>query len=169
MKKEAARRTGKVTTEKAQAETGIVRVTKDEVVKSTTSPVKPMAEVKPVEITNPKAPEPIKLAEQKPQPARVASPDGKPELLKKPRGGKADDLKLIWGVGPKLETDAERHGHLALRPGRVVDGQGTGLGRRAPRRLQGPRQARRLGEAIEETCHRLAPRKCRRRQATKKK
>jgi NADH-quinone oxidoreductase subunit E len=26
----------------------------------------------------------------------------KPELLKKPRGGKGDDLKLIWGVGPKL-------------------------------------------------------------------
>jgi NADH-quinone oxidoreductase subunit E len=26
----------------------------------------------------------------------------KPELLKKPRSGKGDDLKLIWGVGPKL-------------------------------------------------------------------
>jgi NADH-quinone oxidoreductase subunit E len=30
-------------------------------------------------------------------------PDGKPELLKKPKSGKGDDLKLIWGVGPKLE------------------------------------------------------------------
>ena len=29
--------------------------------------------------------------------------DGKPELLSAPRGGKADDLKLIKGVGPKLE------------------------------------------------------------------
>jgi NADH-quinone oxidoreductase subunit E len=28
--------------------------------------------------------------------------DGRPELLKKPHG-KADDLKLIWGVGPALE------------------------------------------------------------------
>jgi NADH-quinone oxidoreductase subunit E len=28
--------------------------------------------------------------------------DGRPELLSKPRG-KADDLKLIWGVGPALE------------------------------------------------------------------
>lgn len=69
--------------------------------------VKPMAEMKPVEITNPKAPEPIRLAEQKPQPARKATSgaedEGRPELLKKPRGGKADDLKLIWGVGPKLE------------------------------------------------------------------
>ena len=93
-----------MTTEKAQAETGIVRVTSDEVVKSTApSPVKPMADVTPVAVTNPKAPEPIKFAEQKPQPARIASPDGTPELLKKPRGGKADDLKLIWGVGPKLE------------------------------------------------------------------
>jgi NADH-quinone oxidoreductase subunit E len=26
----------------------------------------------------------------------------KPELLKKPRSGMGDDLKLIWGVGPKL-------------------------------------------------------------------
>jgi NADH-quinone oxidoreductase subunit E len=29
--------------------------------------------------------------------------DGKPDLLTKPRSGKGDDLKLIWGVGPKLE------------------------------------------------------------------
>jgi predicted flap endonuclease-1-like 5' DNA nuclease/uncharacterized membrane-anchored protein YhcB (DUF1043 family) len=26
------------------------------------------------------------------------------DILKAPRGGKADDLKLIWGVGPKLES-----------------------------------------------------------------
>ena len=29
--------------------------------------------------------------------------DGSPELLAKARGGKPDDLKLIWGAGPKLE------------------------------------------------------------------
>ncbi len=34
---------------------------------------------------------------------RPVAPDGKPELLKAPRGGKADDLKMIKGVGPKLE------------------------------------------------------------------
>ncbi len=103
-KEETSLLPGHVTTEKAQAETGIVRVTRDEVVKSTNpSPVKPMAEVTPVKITNPQAPKPIKLAEQKVQPARAAAPDGKPELLKKARGGKPDDLKLIWGVGPKLE------------------------------------------------------------------
>ena len=28
---------------------------------------------------------------------------GAPELLDAPRGGKADDLKLIKGVGPKME------------------------------------------------------------------
>jgi NADH-quinone oxidoreductase subunit E len=34
--------------------------------------------------------------------APVVKSDGKPELLKKPRG-KADDLQLIWGIGPALE------------------------------------------------------------------
>jgi NADH-quinone oxidoreductase subunit E len=33
----------------------------------------------------------------------AASKERAPELLKKPRSGKGDDLKLIWGVGPKLE------------------------------------------------------------------
>jgi NADH-quinone oxidoreductase subunit E len=40
-----------------------------------------------------------KVAEVAAAPKREA---GKPELLKKPRG-KADDLKLIWGVGPAFE------------------------------------------------------------------
>jgi NADH-quinone oxidoreductase subunit E len=35
-----------------------------------------------------------------PQPAAVA--DGRPELHTQPKGGKHDDLELIWGVGPKL-------------------------------------------------------------------
>jgi NADH-quinone oxidoreductase subunit E len=35
--------------------------------------------------------------------APAARADGKPELLKKPKSSKGDDLKLIWGVGPKLE------------------------------------------------------------------
>ena len=70
---------------------------------------KPMADVKPVEVTNPRAPEPIKLAEQKPQPARATeggepTDADKPALLDKARDGKPDDLKLIWGVGPKLEA-----------------------------------------------------------------
>ena len=83
---------GIVMTEKAQAETGIVRVTNDDVVKSTTkikAKSKPAAE----RIIDPPKPA-IKSA------ARAI--DGRPELLKKPHG-KADDLKLIWGVGPALE------------------------------------------------------------------
>ena len=57
--------------------------------------------VKPVDLKNPGA-TPIKLAEQDPaQPARQV--EGAPQLLKQPREGKGDDLKLIWGVGPKLE------------------------------------------------------------------
>lgn len=35
-------------------------------------------------------------------PAKPAA-EQKPDLMAKPRGGKADDLSLIWGVGPKLE------------------------------------------------------------------
>jgi NADH-quinone oxidoreductase subunit E len=34
--------------------------------------------------------------------AATASAARAPELLKAPRSGKGDDLKLIWGVGPKL-------------------------------------------------------------------
>ncbi len=86
---------------KAQRETNVTRASANEV--KSAAPVKSIADVKPVEITNPKAPAPVKLAEAKIQPARQPSPDGKPELLKKPKGGKGDDLKLIWGVGPKLE------------------------------------------------------------------
>ncbi|SFR54439.1 NADH-quinone oxidoreductase subunit E [Litoreibacter janthinus] len=35
--------------------------------------------------------------------AKPVAADGKPELLKKARAGGADDLKMIKGVGPKLE------------------------------------------------------------------
>lgn len=41
-------------------------------------------------------------AAEKPKRAPVAA-DGKPELMTQPRGGAGDDLKLISGVGPKLE------------------------------------------------------------------
>jgi len=34
--------------------------------------------------------------------APAATPEPKPELHVAPKGGKADDLELIWGVGPKL-------------------------------------------------------------------
>jgi predicted flap endonuclease-1-like 5' DNA nuclease len=61
---------------------------------------------KPVPKPKAKAEEP-KVAEapkaaEKPA-ARALAPDGKPEMLSKPRDGNADDLKQIKGVGPKLE------------------------------------------------------------------
>ena len=89
-KEAASTAPGIVMTEKAQAETGIVRVTKDDVVKSTT---KIKAKSTSERIIDPPKPA-IKSA------ARAI--DGRPELLKKPYGT-ADDLKLIWGVGPALE------------------------------------------------------------------
>jgi NADH-quinone oxidoreductase subunit E len=50
---------------------------------------------------------PPAAAEKKEQPQPAAMPvaapgDGAPELHASPKGGKADDLELIWGVGPKL-------------------------------------------------------------------
>jgi NADH-quinone oxidoreductase subunit E len=100
-KEEASSAAGSPMNAKAERETNVTRATAQEV--KAEAPVKSVADAKPVEITNPKAPAPVKLAETKVQPARQPSPDGKPELLKKPKGGKGDDLKLIWGVGPKLE------------------------------------------------------------------
>lgn len=41
---------------------------------------------------------------------RPVAPDGKPEMLTAARGGKADNLKEIKGVGPKLEALLNRMG-----------------------------------------------------------
>jgi NADH-quinone oxidoreductase subunit E len=73
------------------------------------APAQKPVEAKPVAAPAPasmaKTAEPVKLAETPPAPRKSAKAEdeGKPELLKKPKGGKGDDLKLIWGVGPKLE------------------------------------------------------------------
>jgi NADH-quinone oxidoreductase subunit E len=62
-------------------------------------------------------PKPTKKIEETPKPvvvktapAKVKNADGSPELLKKPRSGKGDDLKLIWGVGPALEKMLQKMG-----------------------------------------------------------
>lgn len=50
------------------------------------------------------APQPAAAPEPAPAPAAAApSADGKPAALDAPRGGKADDLKMIKGIGPGLE------------------------------------------------------------------
>jgi len=108
-------------------EPSVVRAASEEVAKAEVKPQvlapvttpRPSTQVKAVEITNPGAPKPIRIEDHpgKPMHAPVAAkpaakpkaepkprPEGQPELLKKPRAGsKADDLKLIWGVGPALE------------------------------------------------------------------
>lgn len=40
----------------------------------------------------------------------VSGPDGKPAALSGPRGGQADDLKKIEGIGPKLEELCNSYG-----------------------------------------------------------
>ena len=109
--------------------------------------------------------EPVKLAETPPAPRKPAKAedDGKPELLKKPKGGKGDDLKLIWGVGPKLEKMLNGMGvwhfdQIAAWTAKELAWVDANAGR-----LQGPRQARRLGRAMQEAGDGLASRqRCRR-------
>ncbi|AOO82521.1 NADH-quinone oxidoreductase subunit NuoE [Bosea vaviloviae] len=61
--------------------------------KAVTEAAKPVA--KPAAVKAPAKP----MAE--PEPASAVA-ESKPELLTAARGGKGDDLELIWGVGPKL-------------------------------------------------------------------
>lgn len=64
-------------------------------------------------VTPEPAPEPVSAPEATPEPepqvmtqaaAEPMAADGKPDMLDKPRGGAGDDLKMIKGVGPKLEA-----------------------------------------------------------------
>ncbi|MCZ8374515.1 MAG: NADH-quinone oxidoreductase subunit NuoE [Beijerinckiaceae bacterium] len=68
------------------------------------------AEAKPAPVkATPAKPVAAKPAAKAEEPAPVGD-EFKPELLKKARGGKADDLELIWGVGPKLAAMLNRMG-----------------------------------------------------------
>ncbi|NJM29094.1 MAG: NADH-quinone oxidoreductase subunit NuoE [Rhizobiales bacterium] len=68
------------------------------------------APAKPVTIaeTTPSKPKPAKVAAAKVVKEKPAEP--RPELFKKPRTGKGDDLKLVWGVGPALEKMLNKMG-----------------------------------------------------------
>jgi len=66
---------------------------------------KPKAAKKPAAKPAKAAPAPV--AEPEPAPEPVAS---NPVLLDAPRGGKADDLKVLSGIGPKLETALNEFG-----------------------------------------------------------
>lgn len=67
----------------------------------------PKAEAKPEPKPAPK-PAPAPKAEAKPA---AEGPGTKPKTLDAPRGGKPDDLKLIKGIGPKLEAMLNRMGY----------------------------------------------------------
>ncbi len=92
---------------------------------------KPESEAKPEPKPEPEPepkpepePEPKPEAEPEPKPKPEPKPEVKPEaaaaftasdapepiILDAPRGGKADDLKLIKGVGPKLEQTLNKLG-----------------------------------------------------------
>lgn len=60
---------------------------------------------------SPKGPK-AQIADLPATPAMSSTPANTdaPTLLTKPRAGKGDDLKLIWGVGPKLEKLLNRRG-----------------------------------------------------------
>lgn len=59
----------------------------------------------PAPAPTPVAAAPVKAAVAPAEPAETVSDEFKPEMLTGPRAGAAaDDLKLIWGVGPKLEA-----------------------------------------------------------------
>jgi NADH-quinone oxidoreductase subunit E len=63
---------------------------------------KPVAPAKKAKEAKPAPAKQVKVA----KPVKAAKPveaGGAPALLKKPMGGKGDDLKLIWGVGKQLE------------------------------------------------------------------
>ena len=59
----------------------------------------------------PKAAKPAqKAAKPAPAAAKPVASDGKPEMLSAARTGGPDDLKMIKGVGPKLESELHRMG-----------------------------------------------------------
>jgi predicted flap endonuclease-1-like 5' DNA nuclease len=63
---------------------------------------KPAAKKAPAKKAAPKA-SAAKPATAKAPARKAVAADGKPEMLTAARGGVADDLKLLKGVGPKLE------------------------------------------------------------------
>ncbi|WP_306116639.1 MULTISPECIES: NADH:ubiquinone oxidoreductase [unclassified Roseovarius] len=78
---------------------------------------KPAAEPKPVE-AKPAAAAPAPAP--KPEPATASSDEDadegtKPQVLSEPQDGKADDLKRIKGVGPKLEQQLQSMGIYHFR------------------------------------------------------
>ena len=76
------------------------------------APAAPAAAPVPVAAPAPAAAKPVAVAAPvaaakpaaKPAPVKTAAAEDKPPVLAAARGGKGDDLKLVWGIGPKLEA-----------------------------------------------------------------
>ena len=84
-----------------------------------------------------------------------------PQGLAAPLEGRADDLKLIKGVGPVLEKMLHQAGVLPFRADRGLGPGGRRLVRAEPRGVQGPRRARGLGRAGAASWRRRATRRTR--------
>jgi len=91
---------------------GNIRPSDTPLTRETAGPAPAASASKPASAKASSKPAPAKPAASKPADAPPAAPaanagdtaEKKPELLSAPRGGQADDLKRIRGVGPKLET-----------------------------------------------------------------
>ena len=75
------------------------------------------------------APETAKGSPERHPAAPASGSGGRPAALTAARGGKPDDLKLIKGVGPKLEALLTPARVFPLRSGGGLDGGRGGLGR----------------------------------------
>jgi len=93
---EAARQ---ASAEKASAE----KAAAEAAAKTAPTPAAPAVPAPAPATSTPAAPAPVPAVPVASADAAPVSDDHKPELLSSARDGKPDDLKLIWGVGPKLE------------------------------------------------------------------
>ena len=73
-----------------------------------------------------------------------------PELLKQPRGGKADDLSLIWGVADKLVEKLNAMGIWHFEQIAKWTPEDDRVVRKPKRWLQGPRHPRQMDRAGTE-------------------
>jgi predicted flap endonuclease-1-like 5' DNA nuclease len=87
-------------------------VAKPAAVKAEPEKVEPKAKKKPAAkaAAKPAAKKPAAKAKAAPKTAKTSSKDGKPAALAAARGGNADDLKKIKGVGPGLEKTLNENG-----------------------------------------------------------
>ena len=82
-----------------------------------------------------------------PPSAHEEEPEAEPERLEAPREGAPDDLRLIWGVGPKLESMLHEMGFYHYDQIAGWTEPETQLGRSKAHRLPRPRPTRQVDRA----------------------